>query len=126
MDPNDIVWDIYYGEEVIGQATAATFEEARDRGVEYARMVGHDLAANQVYAIRRIIKRPTSLLRWPDQEEKDAAVLWATRLQMSLNQYIVDAVVAQNHHYREQSAEERRINEAEMWGPGDRPQGTWI
>jgi len=90
-------------------------------------MVGHNLAANQVYVIRRPIKRPTSLLRWPGSKEKDEAMKWATRLQMSLNQYIVNAIAEWNQHYREQavdgSEEEQRINELEMWGPGGRPQG---
>lgn len=99
-------WNVYYGEEIIGTVKADTFEEARDRGVEYARMIGYDLAIKQIYAIRKDRKRPTSLLRWPTQKEKDKAAEYATWLQISLNQYVVNAVIAQNDRYREQATDD--------------------
>lgn len=51
-------------------------------------------------------KRPATLLRWTAQSEKDEAEEFAERLGMSLNEYIINAVVEWNRYYRERDLSE--------------------
>ena len=44
------------------------------------------------------------LLRFPDEEAKAEAEAWAKRLNQTLTDYLLDAVIAYNAHWQEQSA----------------------